>query len=857
MLVAAPTGSGKTVVGEMAVTEAIRGGGRVFYTTPIKALSNQKFNDFRRQLGHERLGLLTGDHSIHPDAPVVVMTTEVLRNMLYGGSAALEDLQWVVLDEVHFLQDSFRGPVWEEVLIHSPLHVRFVCLSATVSNASELGEWIESIRGPTTTVVEHRRPVRLDCLYMVGDRTADLDHLIPLLVDGAANPEGHRFDLRDRVAGGAERGRSRSRFRTPRRVEVVDRLADEHMLPAIYFVFSRSGCESAVAACRDAGVRLTDRLEAREIREVADRHGLVLNDGDLDVLGFDLWRETLATGVAAHHAGMIPAFREAVEECFAKGLVKIVFATETLALGINMPARSVVVERLTKFSGDGHDMLTPAQFTQLTGRAGRRGMDRRGSAIVLWSPFLPFARVAGLAASKEYELRSAFRPGYNMAVNLVARYAPGPAREVLARSFARFQTDRRTAHLHALRDERLEELSELDSAICELSAAGPSDAGMLSSLEAIDGYLELMAETSRAERASKPEPEEIARALAALKPGDVVQLEPGEPDPGSLAVVVAVSHRRREVRVDCVVAGGRLRRLRSRGLQRPVEKLARVDLPVPYLPHDKEFRQSAAELLGRIGPRDLRSSDGPGAVGLAKGPSEARRRLEANPLHAHPEVEGLVSLGRRRRRLMRDAEGLDRRLARRQGDLTGVFDRVLGVLEECGQVLDWRLTPSGERLRRIYHESDLLVSLAIEDGLFDGLDAAQVACLVSCLTHEHRSPEAPPPPRFPDSELRHRFGRLEGMAAELRSRERASGLNETRPPSAGFAMAAHGWASGAEFVDALGEEMSGGDFVRNIRLLIDLLRQLRDVCGGDVARSCGRAAEIMRRDVVEVGGAPA
>ncbi|MBU6216334.1 MAG: DEAD/DEAH box helicase, partial [Acidobacteria bacterium] len=471
VLVSAPTGSGKTVVAQHAVNLALDEGLRVAYTAPIKALSNQVHRDLVAQLGREEVGLLTGDHSVQADAPVVVMTTEVLRNMIYARSGGLDSLRWIVLDEVHFLQDAYRGPVWEEVLVHAPPGIGFVCLSATVSNADELGEWIRTLRGPTTTVVSQVRPVELESLYLVGDRSAPEDHLLPVLIDDRPNEVGRRFDVEGRD-GPRDRGRSRGRqgdrrFRTPRRIEVVERLAAEGLLPCITFVFSRAGCDDAARACLDAGVRLTEPEERAEIRRIAEERTAELGDRDLDVLGFDTWLAALEVGVASHHAGLVPAFREAVEACFVRGLVKVVFATETLALGINVPARSVVLERLSRFTGEHHEFLSAATFTQLTGRAGRRGIDDRGAAVVLWSPFVTFDQVARLAASRDYPLVSAFRPTYNMAANLVVRYDRDQALEVLGRSFAQFQADRASVHLRRRLDEvarTLEELGPLDAA---------------------------------------------------------------------------------------------------------------------------------------------------------------------------------------------------------------------------------------------------------------------------------------------------------------------------------------------------------------------------------------------------------
>ena len=474
VLVAAPTGSGKTVVAEYAAAVALAEGRRAFYTAPIKALSNQKFHDLRAFHGAERVGLLTGDNAINGDAPVVVMTTEVLRNMIYGRSAALVGLGVVVLDEVHFLQDTYRGPVWEEVIIHLPPEVRLVCLSATVSNAEELAAWITTVRGPTAAVIEERRPVTLENLFLIGDRTSDRLHLLPTLVDGRPNPEAHRLDS-EAVRGfrGPRRAGARRKLYTPARLEVLDRLEEASMLPAIFFIFSRNGCDEAARSTTAAGVRLTTGVERDRIRAIVDDRVAGIDDRDLAVLGYGPFLAGLEAGVAAHHAGMVPPFKEAVEACFTEGLVKIVFATETLAVGINMPARTVVIEKLSKFTGDHHEFLSPGDYTQLTGRAGRRGIDERGYAVVLWSPFVPFDQVSALASSRSYQLSSAFRPTYNMTANLVRSYTREEAHHLLNLSFAQYQADRhvvrmetrlerREAQLHELRQQAVSPYGDLD-----------------------------------------------------------------------------------------------------------------------------------------------------------------------------------------------------------------------------------------------------------------------------------------------------------------------------------------------------------------------------------------------------------
>ncbi len=438
MLVSAPTGAGKTVVAEHAVAQALERGAKAFYTTPLKALSNQKFGELRRRYGQRNVGLLTGDVAVQADAPVVVMTTEVLRNMLFAGSPQLHGLGVVVLDEVHYLQDPYRGSVWEEVIVLTPAEVVLVCLSATVSNAQELGAWLRSVRGPTEVVVETRRPVSLHNHLAVAERGSHRIELVPVLRDGSLHPAAARLD--SQVARMARRpgGLRHGRFVTPRRTELVEALAERDLLPAIVFIFSRAACDDAVAQCLADGIRLTGAGQRAEIRRRCERHTEGLPDDELRALGYARWAAGLEAGVASHHAGLIPAFREAVESCFADGLIGVVYATETLSLGINMPARTVVVERLTKVRDSGRSALTSGEYAQLTGRAGRRGLDQWGHGVVLWSPHVSAADVARLATLAPPALRSSFRPTYNLAANLVRRYPQDQARTIVDRSFAQF-----------------------------------------------------------------------------------------------------------------------------------------------------------------------------------------------------------------------------------------------------------------------------------------------------------------------------------------------------------------------------------------------------------------------------------
>lgn len=450
VLVAAPTGAGKTIVGEFAIHLAQQKDLKVFYTTPIKALSNQKYAELVARYGNEKVGLLTGDTNINGDAQFLVMTTEVLRNMIYANSNALINLGYVVMDEVHYLADRFRGAVWEEVILHLPKDVKIVSLSATVSNAEEFGAWLDEVRGDTAIIVSETRPVPLNQHVLFGDE------LIPLF-DDSGNQSRVNADLVQRHATkmraptnkpsrgrrghhGLDRGMGRIvRVSKP---EVIDLLDEADLLPAIFFVFSRAGCEAGVQSVLASGIRLTAPEDKQLIRRIAEEKCGSIPDEDLAALGYFEWLSALERGVAAHHAGLLPAFKEVVEELFLRKLVKVVFATETLALGINMPARTVVLERLDKFNGEGRVQITPGEYTQLTGRAGRRGIDIEGHSVIQWSGNLDPNYVASLASKRTYPLISPFRPTFNMAVNLIEAFGVDRSRQVLETSFAQFQADR-------------------------------------------------------------------------------------------------------------------------------------------------------------------------------------------------------------------------------------------------------------------------------------------------------------------------------------------------------------------------------------------------------------------------------
>ena len=875
VLVCAPTGAGKTVVGEFAVHLALAAGRKCFYTTPIKALSNQKHNDLVARYGPERIGLLTGDQSINGDADVVVMTTEVLRNMLYANSPVLYGLSFVVMDEVHFLADRMRGAVWEEVILHLPDDVRLVSLSATVSNAEEFGGWIQTVRGDTTVVVDEHRPVPLWQHVMVGKRLFDL---FDYRASGAAksgrellvDPEllRHIANRReaDRLADWQPRGRGRSRpsiYRPPSRPDVIGTLDREGLLPAITFIFSRAGCDAAVKQCLRSSLRLTSDEERVRIADVIDRRTADLNEADLVVLDYHEWREGLLRGLAAHHAGMLPIFRHTVEELFTAGLVKAVFATETLALGINMPARTVLLERLVKFNGEQHMPLTPGEYTQLTGRAGRRGIDVEGHAVVLWHPDIDPAEVAGLASTRTFPLRSSFAPTYNMTINLVNQMGPTQAHKLLESSFAQYQADRSVVGLVRAveRGERV-----LDEIANEL---GGHDASILD-------YVRLRLQISERERAqsraSRLQRRKAANdALAALRRGDIITITHGRR--GGLAVVLEPDRDSDDPRPLVLTENRWAGRISSADYSGASETLGSMPLPKRVEHRNPRVRRDLASAL-RSAAAGL---DVPSAKGKRSGPPKERdvdpeltglrEQLRRHPAHDLPDREANARLAERYLRIERDNEQIRQKIAAATNSLARTFDRIVVLLTERGFIDsedgDPRVTDDGRLLARIYSESDLLVAECLRSGTWEGLEAAELAAVVSSVLYESRgdAPGAPDGTDVPTGKLRRALNQTRRLWTELRADEQRQRITGSREPEDGFVPAIYRWATTGDLTTALaasdasgtGTPLSAGDFVRWCRQVLDLLDQVRNAAPTPAMRATAkRAINDIRRGVVAV-----
>jgi ATP-dependent RNA helicase HelY len=899
VLVAAPTGAGKTVVGEFAVHLALATGRKAFYTTPIKALSNQKYADLVRRHGAANVGLLTGDSSINGEAPVVVMTTEVLRNMMYAGSSTLAGLGYVVMDEVHYLADRFRGAVWEEVIIHLPPDVLVVSLSATVSNAEEFGAWLTEVRGDVTVVVSEHRPVPLWQHMMVGRGMYDL--FVDESFDPANAPDGHVDQMRDvaparvnpellqAIANVSRRDREADRFSPrgrgrrggpgggpggrgfargglggrsgggPTRTEVIERLDREGLLPAITFIFSRVGCEAAVGQLLSQGVRLVTDEEGERIRRLVEERVSGLADEDLAVLGYWDFVDGLTRGYASHHAGMLPTFREIVEELFTAGRIRAVFATETLALGINMPARTVVLERLVKFNGEAHVDVTPAEYTQLTGRAGRRGIDIEGHAVVLWNRQLDPLAVAGLASTRTYPLRSSFRPTYNMAVNLVAQFGRERARALLETSFAQFQADR--AVVGFVRTIRRNE-----EALAGYAEAMHCERGDFAEYAAIRDEIGAL-EKDSARRNAAGARAEAAVSLERLRVGDVIRIPAGR-RAGYAVVVQANRGGKGEAPSPAVVTEDRqLRRLTLVDVPTPVRPLTTVRLPKNFNAKSPKSRRDLATTLRIAVPAGMEHGvDGVAGERPTRGRhtdaetarlEELRRRLRAHPCHSCPDRESHARWAERWWRLHRETEGLQRKVDGRTNSVARTFDRICDLLEELGYLGEGgtTVTTRGQQLRRLYTEKDLLTAECLRYGVWDKLDEAGLAAAVSTLIHEPRREDAEISPRMPSGEVHDAWREMVRLWSRIDDLERERGLPVTGDPNGGLAWMVHRWASGHRLEAVLRDsDVAAGDFVRRCKQIVDLLDQIAEAASSSgspkLSATSRSAIDAVRRGVV-------
>ena len=842
VLVAAPTGAGKTIVGQFGAYVALEQGMRAFYTTPIKALSNQKYLELCDLFGAANVGLATGDTSVNSGAPIVVMTTEVARNMIYAG-APLRDLGVVILDEVHYLADKMRGPVWEEVIIHLPAHVAIIALSATVSNAEEFGAWIREVRSTCEIIVSERRPVPLYQHMIVGE---DIFDLYAPTGKGKLNPElvAATRDFGMRGGRGSRSWNREVRVRRESRPSTLISLDRGRLLPAITFIFSRAGCEDAVRQILSTRITLTTRSEAAEIESYVDEVIALLPPEDAIVLGAEAWKRGLMRGIAAHHAGMLPLMKESVEHLFSRGLVKMVYATETLALGINMPARTVVIESLTKWNGSAHVSLSAGEYTQLSGRAGRRGIDTEGHAVVSHRGGVAPEEVAALASKRTYPLISAFTPTYNMVVNLLERSTRAQTRKVLESSFAQYQADSAVVALAS----RLTELEAQRDATAEDLSCSHGD---------VREYLTLRDQLGQTEksgaRARKREArDESRRILSGVRPGDVLALTRGRKTRLCVVGAKATSASGRG-EVSVIGEDATWRALAPEDVRGAIAVVGHMSIPGgSALRRTKERTRIAGEL--RSGA----------AKGIYEVPAEStqafdpisalRVAMRQHPVHRCPHREEHARAGAQWARLEREINRLRSSIDSQTGSVAAQFDRVCAVLERLGFLAGDEVTDAGQRLRRIFGERDLVIAMSLDEGAWDGLDECELASMVSALVYDSRSEDDAQElaPSGVGTRLRTAWEECMGTLERVHRAEKRYGCDPTPGLDGALMAATLAWAHGSTLATAIeGAPIQPGDFVRWMRQVMDCLGQIASASDSSIlARRAERAKERIGRGIV-------
>lgn len=837
VLVCAPTGSGKTIVGEFAIFLGLRTGGRCFYTTPIKALSNQKYHDLVEMYDKDTIGLLTGDQTINPEAEIVVMTTEVLRNMIYAGSDNLDRLSYVIMDEIHYLADKSRGAVWEEIILNLDPSVSIIGLSATVSNSEEFGEWLRTVRGNTEVIVSTKRPIPLTQYALVGHK------LMPLFdAEGDVNPKLRNSALSPKQVN----------FNT-----AIDILRQQEKLPAIFFIFSRNGCDKAFY---NSKLTLTTKEEYRKIKNFADAAVADIPEEDLRILGYKRWRGILCRGLAAHHAGMLPAFRHIVEKLFEQGLIKVVFATETLALGINMPARTVFLERLVKFNGETHAELSAAQYTQLTGRAGRRGIDTQGNAVIRWQENLDPNFIQNLTTTSTYPLISTFRPSYNMSVNLLKTMGYEKSSQIIERSFAQFQANREIVNVANELDDKRKRLADLDSRLqkgcMELAAAGAipldEDADVLGLYEEYMSLREQQREEEDLcrERAIKERRKELRAFLRKVTVGDVLLIPGRRPNNPELCVVVA--------------AGGRAIVLNKAGHRIVIEEDSFLTIPVKVGRIGASLNDSAKLRQLRRGhfPRFRKLANKVQAKKSAR-LTHIRAKLRQHPVHFWKGRHKIDGIAFQIQSLRKQVARLEAHIEDSANNLSTQFNNYIALMREIDYVDENNQpTDDGLRLARIHNEADLLTSECLRRQIWSGLDPAELAGMVSLCCAEARGDVAVDI-ALPTEAMNEAFGSTMRIWEEIISNEQRWNLPQTRRPETAMALILHQWTAGApleyclHIANELGLRMTPGDFVRQCRILIDNLEQVRHAAptieaADEIRHTASQAIDAIKRGVVEL-----
>jgi len=847
VVVSVPTGSGKTLVGEYAIHRALARGKRVFYTTPLKALSNQKLRDFQKTFGPQQVGLLTGDVSINRKGSVLVMTTEIFRNMLYGTSigevgTSLENVEAVVLDECHYMNDPHRGTVWEESIIYCPQSIQLVALSATISNAGQLTDWINEIHGPTELVKSDFRPVPLEFYFSTPKG------LFPLLNQQKNNINSR---LKPKKKGGKKRV---SKADCPSIPTVVEQLAQRDLLPAIYFIFSRRGCDQAVQQLNELSL-----VTAEESEQIQNHLQQFLEDYPEGARAGQI--EPLRRGVAAHHAGVLPAWKGLVEELFTKGLVKVVFATETLAAGVNMPARTTVISSLSKRTDQGHRLLRASEFLQMSGRAGRRGMDERGNVVCVQTRFEGAKEAAYLAIQEADPLVSQFAPTYGMVLNLLQRQTIQEAESLLERSFAQYLANQKLIPEQKAIAQLTQEIARIDVEIAPIPKAYFTQYDKLKSHlkeeKRILKYLERQAQRDRAPA--------LAAALSQAKGGDVLYLK-GKyitvsspltavlidtiPSPGqsSLLICIAEDNRWYVATQGDVVAIGEV--LLSQSHLRSLSPPKDLELKPGKRRKGDETTAEIAQKLEEVTPP---SFDSPEVEAQKAKIDDIQQRLSKHPLQQWGSPKQLLKTYNRRLQLQEQLQKHQANTRAHQSQHWQEFLNICEVLTSFDALEDYQPTSLGETAAAIRGDNELWLGLVLRSGNFDELSPSHLAAAACALVTETPRPDSEtdfsPPQPVMDA-----LSELRGLRRELfqvQRRHQVAIPLWLEPDLIGLVQQ---WVEGIDWNDLCeATNLDEGDLVRILRRTRDFLSQIPHVphLTSSLRESARLAVEEMERFPVQ------
>ena len=857
VVVCAPTGSGKTLVGEYAIHRALHTHKRVFYTTPLKALSNQKLRDFRNLFGYDKVGLLTGDTSVNREAPILVMTTEIFRNMLYGTTMgevgdAVKDLQTVVLDECHYMNDRQRGTVWEESIIYCPPKIQLVGLSATVANGDQLTDWIAKIHGPSELIYSDFRPVPLTIHFATGKG------IFPLLND--KKTALHNRLKNQRKPPRHQRGQKKKSV-TANNSFIVTQLQQKDMLPAIFFIFSRKGCDKAVQTINNLALVTPDesRVLKRRIDDFLRANPEAARAGQVD---------PLYRGIAAHHAGLLPAWKGLVEELFQAGLIKVIFATETLAAGINMPARTTVISSLSKRTDSGHRLLRASEFLQMAGRAGRRGMDVEGHVVTVETPFEGAKEAGYLALAKPDPLVSQFTPSYGMVLNLLQTHSLEETRALVERSFGQYLSTLHLAPQQQAIDDVEKNIALIREQLTAIGADTIAEYGKLRERLREERRLLKILDTQATETLSG----DLETAASFAVTGTVLSLKGKHipvHNPLPAVLVAKLQGSSQVLYLACLTDDNRWIMAAPRdvfGLYTNFERIAAVDNLTPpatlALRAGNKCRGDATS--GEVA--DLIPKEIPTLDELAPEVKEQRDRmqsveamLENHPLNQFGKPKSLLKKQMRLQTLeaeLRDRNVKYQKYASRYWE---EFLNLMAILEAFGGLENNQPTNFGKMAAAIRGENELWLALALGSGEFDHLQPHQFAAACAAIVTEISRPDTWTRYHTSDPVVESLDG-LRSIRRQMFQQQRHYQVTLPVPLEWNLIALVEEWALETEWNELCqNTSLDEGDVVRILRRTLDILSQIPHVPFlPDTVKSTARQAAYLlnRFPVNEAGSTP-